>query len=116
MVFFILSFIANIGITFSVARLIWRDAPQTAAVFGPDTPARRILACVYVSIGVLSLLGLILIAAGHPARAVQIAVPLFTLQITYKLGTAVAVGLRHPVVQANLAISALLAFTLVSHL
>lgn len=112
MILYILSFIANALITLTVANAIRRDAAGMIEAFGPDTPARRILACLYVAIGVLSLYALMHMALGRPDIALAIATTLFPLQIVYKLLTAVAVGLKSTVVRANLAVVVLLILTL----
>jgi len=109
-----LSFVANIAITFAVTFAILRNHPSMREAYGPDNPARRILACIYLSIGLISGIGLVLMIGGHIDIAVQIALVLFPLQITYKLMTAIAVGLRHPVVISNLAVTGLLASTLLT--
>lgn len=69
--------------------------------FGPDTDARRILTCAYGAIAFVSagLIGLHVL--GH-VWAVPMTLALFSVQITYKLGTVVAVGLANPVVLTNL--------------
>ncbi len=107
-----LSFIANIVITFAVAFGIWRDHGGMTEVYGPDTPARRILACVYTTIGLISLYALIQLVTGNTDAARAVAFTLFPLQIVYKLMTAAALWVLHPVVMANLGISALLALAL----
>lgn len=75
--------------------------------FGPDSPARRILACVSFAILLISAYALIRAGLGAPEMAVQIALVLFPLQIVYKLTTAFAVGLDNPVVLTNLCVAAL---------
>lgn len=113
MIFFALSFIANIAITFAVAFAISRNHPGMTEVYGPDTPARRILACVYTANGLVSLYALVQMGLGHADIARDIAFTLFPLQILYKLATARALWVMHPVVLANLGVSALLAVTLI---
>lgn len=99
-------------ITFAVAFAIWRDHGGATEVYGRDTPARRILSCVYGAIGIVSLYALLQLAFGNADTARAIGQTLFPLQIVYKLMTAVALWVLHPVVMANLGISALLALTL----
>lgn len=77
------------------------------AVYGPDSDARRILACIYGAIGIVSLYALVQMGLGTREVAVMIATTLFPLQIAYKLATAVFVGLQSPVVITNLVVSAL---------
>lgn len=110
--FYALSFIANAAITFAVSAGIWRNHPGMTEVYGSDTPARRILACVYLSIGLISLYAILQMMMGREDIALGIAATLFPLQILYKLLTAFAIRALHPVVIANLCVSVLLALTL----
>ena len=105
---------ANILILIAVCRALWRGDVGLDASFGPDTPARRILACVYFAILLASLYALLRAGLGAPHIAVQIALVLFPLQIIYKITTAFAVGLENAVVQANLAVVALHCVTMVA--
>lgn len=109
---FILSFVINVLITFTVGAGILRNHPGMGEVYGADTPARRILACVYLSIGLVSLYALMMALAGQGDIARAVGLTLFPLQIIYKLMTAVAVRITHPVVIANLCVVALLGLTL----
>jgi len=85
------------------------------AVYGPDTPARRILACLYGTIAAVSLLALgIGSISGFSGNIVPMIAALLAFQTLYKVATAFAVGIGHPVVQANLMISALHIVTLLS--
>ncbi len=69
--------------------------------FGPDTPARRILACIYLAIALAS--GALIAFRLHGAAWTTIAtLTLFAVQIAYKSGTVFAVGLRNPVVATNI--------------
>jgi hypothetical protein len=116
MILFTISFAANTLITFTVAITIWFDRIGVESEFGPDTPARRILACLYLAIGLISIYGLALISLGRSDDAISIVTTLFPLQILYKIMTAIAVGLHSNVVRANLGVVALLSLTLiVSH-
>jgi hypothetical protein len=82
--------------------------PHADAVFGPDSPSRRILACLYLAIALVSLAGLSI-----PQFRLPIVFVLFPLQIIYKLLTVVIVrDLRNPVPWCNLAISTLLGVSL----
>ena len=84
--------------------LAFTSLSQADAAFGPDTPARRILACLYLAIALASLFGLAL-----PAYAVSIALVLFPIQILYKtLTVGIVRSVRNPVVLSNIAIAALL--------
>lgn len=113
MLLIIVSHIVNLVVVTIIPWLIAHDAPAMAVVYGPDTPARRILACLYATIALASGYALADLAiTGDPARALRIASVLFPLQIIYKIATAPAVGLRNPVVVSNLAIAALHATSL----
>ncbi|NNE50938.1 MAG: hypothetical protein HKN30_00870 [Sulfitobacter sp.] len=112
MFLFALSFVANIALTFSVAWAIRRDGTVIEEAYGPDSPARRILACVYVAIGLVSLYGFLQLGYGRTDIAIAVALTLFPLQIIYKVLTAIVVGFRNPVVIANLGVVWLLGATL----
>lgn len=103
-----LSHIVNLIVVTLIPALILRNAPSMTAVYGPDTPARRILACLYATIAAASGFALLMLFAfQQPEWSAQIALVMFPLQIVYKLATLAAVGLRNPVVVSNLAIAAL---------
>lgn len=107
-----LSFFANIVITFVVSAGIFRNHPGMTEAYGTDSPARQILGCVYLAIGLVSLYGLLQLAVGGTEVARMVAYVLFPLQIIYKLLTAIAVRVTHPVVIANLCVVALLGLSL----
>ncbi len=108
-----ISHAANVLILIAVCTALLRGGIGIDDAFGPDSPARRILACVYFAILLTSLYALIRAGFGAPQIAVQIALVLFPLQITYKLATAIAVGIDNPIVISNLAVAALHSATLV---
>lgn len=82
--------------------------PKLDVVFGPDTPARRILACLYLALAGASAVALVMV----PLR-MSIVVVLLPLQIFYKILTLFFVADRtNPVPWWNLAISALHAASL----
>ena len=82
--------------------------PKLDVVFGPDTPARRILACLYLAIAGASVVALVVV----PLR-MSIVVVLLPLQIAYKMLTLFFVADRkNPVPWWNLVISALHAASL----
>jgi hypothetical protein len=83
------------------------------AAYGPASPARSILICVYLAILVMSALCLALITLTDMPTAIAWALPLLLVQILYKAMTGPMVGFDHPVVQANLAITALHIVTVV---
>lgn len=102
------SHIVNLVVVTLIPWLIARDTPAMAAVYGPDSPARRILACLYATIALASGIALASHAlTASPALSLRIAAVMFPLQIIYKLATVPAVGLRNPVVQSNVAIALL---------
>ena len=77
--------------------------PKLDVVFGPDTPSRRILACLYLAIAAVSAVALLIV----PLR-MSIVVVLFPLQILYKTLTLFFVAdWKNPVPWWNLVISAL---------
>ncbi|NNK17109.1 MAG: hypothetical protein HKP51_09420 [Sulfitobacter sp.] len=114
MLLFALSFLLNATLTLTVSFGIWRDHPGITEVYGGDTPARRILMCIYIAIGVISLYALGQLVAGNADVARNVALTLFPLQIIYKVLTAAAVRVLHPVVIANLCVVALLSLTLLA--
>lgn len=104
-----LSFAVNLIVLAPVVVALWRGGPRVDAAFGPDGPARRILACVYAVIAVASATAL-----GWPDKAVDVAHTLLPLQIGYKVLTWPAVGSGNPVVRVNLAVAALHTATMVA--
>jgi len=72
-------------------------------VYGNDTDARRILACMYFAIAVVSTF--LLLPVHTATQRITAAWPLLTLQMVYKLTTVAAVGLSSPVVVSNLIIA-----------
>ena len=106
-----LSHLVNVLVAGTVALLIRRGGMAASAAYGPDTDARRILACLYGAIAAAS--GAAIAAQPlDPDLPVRIALVLFPLQILYKLATWPEVGWRSPVVRANVAIAALHAVSL----
>jgi len=105
----VFSFIVNILVAgYFGLRLFLGSSPKAqnanlTQVFGDNTPARQILACVYLSIAIMSIWALI-----DQARMIDIALVLFPMQIVYKLLTLIAVkDHSNPVPPSNLAISVL---------
>ncbi|MEL6451715.1 MAG: hypothetical protein AAFQ19_10680 [Pseudomonadota bacterium] len=86
-----------------------------AVIFGPDTPARMILLCVYAAIALVSAALIGLHAVGH-GWAVPMTFALFAVQITYKLATVVAVGVGNPVVVTNLVVVAVQVIAIAAYL
>jgi len=82
--------------------------PKLDVVFGPDTPSRRILACLYLAIAAVSAVALLAV----PLR-MSIVVVLLPLQILYKTLTVLFVAdPTNPVPWWNLVICALHAASL----
>lgn len=110
----LLSYGVNILVLLWLVVSLSQGSPSMDMPYGLDTPARRILGCVYGAILLASVAGLGLLGwrgVGH--SFVYFTLTLFGLQIVYKVLTAVAVGPSNPVVLANLAISALHAVSMV---
>lgn len=107
-----LSLVLNIAVLLPVCTALLRDTPAMAQAFGPDTPARRILLCLY---GTILFASMGLIAAGlFGAETVAFATALLVGQVAYKMVTLAAVGFANPVVRANLVISAVHSSTLIT--
>lgn len=104
----VLSHLVNVVVVTIIPYLIFRNSPSMTAVYGPDSPARRILACLYATIAVASGAALLAqFAFGRTDVSIAIALVLFPMQILYKVATAFTVGAGNPVVISNLAIAAL---------
>jgi hypothetical protein len=98
----------NVVVAGVIGLLILVGSPRMTRVYGEDTPARRILACLYLAIAAASAYALL-----DREQLVAIAVVLFPVQIVYKLLTLVVVrDRRNPVPWWNLAISVLHAVSL----
>ena len=82
--------------------------PKLDVVFGPDTPSRRILSCLYLAIAAISAVAWVV----APLRMTSVVV-LLPLQILYKLLTLFFVAdSSNPVPWWNLVVSALHAASL----
>ena len=102
------SHIINVLVAGGVGVLLLRNVPVMTAVYGEATPARSILASIYLSIAAASVCALL-----FPAYSIAIATVLFPLQILYKLSTVLTVrSIVHPVVVSNLLISIVHAISL----
>jgi hypothetical protein len=88
--------------------LVFNSTSPIIEVFGPITPARQILSCIYLSIAIMSSVALV-----SKSKLIGIAVVLFPMQIVYKLLTLIAVSDKlNPVIWSNLAISILHIYSL----
>ena len=104
------SLVANCVIVFPLSYLLLVHKPKRMErVYGPDTDARRILASLYLAIGVVSVRALM---ESDEPTAMAMAAPLLGLQIVYKMLTVVTVGLTSPVVITNVGVTALHLYTL----
>jgi hypothetical protein len=102
-----ISYIVNIVVAGTLGSLLFFNnragGSRLVRVFGPNTPSRQILSCLYLSIGIVSVVGLT-----HQDYFLKVPLVLFPMQIVYKLLTLLAVEDRqNPVPYANLAISVL---------
>lgn len=112
MILIVLSLIVNILVAgymgVAIGFSLQRALPGLDEVFGQDTTARRILACLYLSIATTSIVGVF----NEQLRLPIISV-LFPIQILYKVLTLFFVTDRkNPVPWCNLAISGLHAASL----
>lgn len=109
----ILSYIVNILVAGLMGSLLFfnikgKMAERILIVYGAETPSRQILACLYLSIAVFSVIGLF-----HEPYFYKISIILFPFQILYKTLTLISVkDRRNPVPYANLAISILHCFSI----
>jgi hypothetical protein len=109
MKFVYLSHIVNVLVAGMMGTLLFFNSDsQIIEVFGPQTPARQILSCVYLSIAIMSSAALI-----SKSKTISIAIVLFPVQIVYKILTLIAVSdILNPVPWSNLAVSILHAYSL----
>lgn len=109
MKFVYLSHIVNVLVAGMMGSLLFFNSnSQIIEVFGPQTPARQILSCVYLSIAIMSSVALI-----SKRKTISIAIVLFPVQIVYKILTLIAVSeILNPVPWSNLAVSILHAYSL----
>lgn len=103
-----LSHLCNFLVVTVIPYLIFTKRRAMDVVYGGDTVARRILACLYATIAATSLIALAgQVYFGDQKLSFEIARVLFPMQIIYKVATLPAVGWKNPVVKSNLAISVL---------
>ncbi len=108
----ILSFAVNLLVLVPLLSAFAANPAGLDPVFGPDTDARRILVCLYATLALASVTGLVLWGLGAQDAARTLGLVLFSVQIAYKLMTVPAVGLASPVVLTNLAVVGVHAVTL----
>jgi hypothetical protein len=99
--------LVNVMVVTIIQLLIFQNHPAMTGVYGPDTPARRILTYIYATIALAAQF-----AFGQPDLSICIAAVLLRLQFAYKLATPVAAGPRNPVVISKRAIAAVHAMSL----
>ncbi|CAJ1948629.1 unnamed protein product [Cylindrotheca closterium] len=101
--FLYVSLTLNALVVFPLTILLLIVKPERMVeVYGPDSEARRILASIYFAIGVASVAAMF----RRGDNMINMAFPIFYLQIIYKIMTAFTVGFPNPVVISNVAISA----------
>jgi hypothetical protein len=101
----------NGAIVFHVSfRMLVSKSKGMDVVMGPDTQARRILASVYLAVGVVSMKALTL----EKDEAVKVAVPLLWFQIVYKSITALTCKSFNPVIVTNQIVTVVHLYTLYS--
>jgi hypothetical protein len=104
----IVSLTLNVLVLVPVLIAMRTDRPWVEAAYGSRTPARDILFAIYAAILLAS--GALLAAwvpASDRAFVEAAAIALLSVQVLYKVGTAVTVerALRNPVVLSNLGIA-----------
>lgn len=108
----VISYIVNILVAGLMGTLLFFNfngvpAERMVKVFGENTAGRQILACLYLSIAIFSVVGLF-----NSEYFYKIALFLFPFQILYKLLTLISVkDKKNPVPYVNLAISILHLFS-----
>lgn len=118
----VVSLLLNIAVLIPVVAVLVRSThrgtdARDRVPWGGRTPARDILLAIYVSILVVSTGLLVALAITGPTVVISAAAAaLFTVQIIYKLLTAVTVqhALRNPVVLSNLGIAVVHAITIIT--
>ena len=110
----------NALVLIPVLVMMTRNGKRSVRAYGEDTAAKRILACIYGAILVVSAALFVLIIMDNspytplalstspvpPGAASYWAQSLLGVQITYKLCTTFAVGFKNPVVISNVCIAA----------
>ncbi len=98
-----LSIVINVIVLFPVISVILLNLVQVERVWGENQPSRQILVSIYIAI----LLASILVNFLKNKTKVLVAITIFSMQIVYKVLTAVLVfnAFSNPVVLSNLAIT-----------
>jgi hypothetical protein len=105
MIFIYISLLINICVAGFWGVVLSRNIRFMRAdeAFGTDSPARRILGCLYLTIALASIVPLF-----KPSLLISICSVLFSLQIFYKLCSFVSLPhIKNPVIASNLLIAAL---------
>lgn len=107
----LLSLFLNVLVLIPVLVVLATNGQAAEYAWGPDTPARRILAAIYTAI----LLASVFLIAGQflDYDILAWSQALLAVQIIYKLLTVPFIGLRNPVVLSNTGIAIVHAATLV---
>lgn len=113
MTIIIISYIVNVFVAGLMGTLLFfnfkgKFQERMLRVFGQNTSGRQILACLYLSIAIFSIIGLF-----NEYYFYDLGLFLFSFQILYKTLTLVSVkDKRNPVPYANLVISILHGFSI----
>lgn len=107
-----LSLGANVAIAGPLSWMILRDRPAICTFYGPDSPSRRLLGCLYATVALLSLLGIYAWPTGHDETAMAVLLGLLPLQVISQVMGALVLPWRNPVVPAQLGLAALHGITL----
>ncbi|MEP5760116.1 MAG: hypothetical protein ABJ327_12565 [Litoreibacter sp.] len=108
MPFIVVSLMVNIVVAGLLPiALLGRGALMQGA-FGPDTPSRRILACMYGTIALVSLGALVSVPTlGSTEIMIHTALVLLPFQIIFTFMTVALIGQRNAVATGNIIIAAL---------
>ena len=108
MVFLVVSLMVNVVVFGLYPIALLGHGVTMLNAYGPDTPARRTVACIYGSLAVLSFAALVSVAVLRETSVlVQIATVILPFQILFIALTRWSIGGRNPLANANLAIAAL---------
>ncbi len=102
---------ANVAVTLPLGWLALSGRPAVCTILGPDSPSRRLLGCLFLTLALLSTLGLYAWPTGHDETAMAVLLGLLPTQIVWSVMSILALP-RSPLVRGGLALSALHAVTL----